>query len=68
MTVEGWKPRGRPHAFVEDAATPGVCKLCPLIRANAVHDPARVAVVEAEVHEVQEQVRRQCGEREEEGQ
>jgi hypothetical protein len=66
VTVGGRVPRGRPHHYREDPATPGVCRHCPLIRANQIHDPAKVAEAEAEQHEVQVQVRRQCGERAEE--
>lgn len=58
--------RVRPHHYREDPDTPGVCRHCPLIRANRIHDPTAVAQVEAEDHAVATAVRAQCGERDEE--
>lgn len=58
--------RGRPHHYQQDPDTPGVCRWCPLIRANRIHDPDLVAQAEAEDHAVAAQVRAQCGERDEE--
>lgn len=52
----------RPHRFVRDPQTPGVCLRCLLIKANAVHDESRLAEVEAETHEAQDAARRRIGE------
>lgn len=52
------------HPFATDPATPGVCKVCLLIKPNAVHDPAAVAAAQADAHEAQTEERRRLGERE----
>lgn len=59
-------PARRPHNFDPDGpetwpGQPPLCR-CGVVKANAIHDPAKVAAFERELHEGQAEERRRLGE------
>lgn len=57
-------PTNRPHPFAADQDSPGTCRRCRLIRANAAHNEQTLTLVRDGEHQAQDEHRRRLGERE----